>query len=163
LTSLTEAGDGKSTIVKLLIEQQTEAMNQLQETNFPTPAVGTIGSSIPTSGDIHLYADPDSWCSQFPRLYADCEGLNGGEKTPMANRTQNLDDATNEVHKRHDIHTYLKPNRNILKKGARGAKRALKFATTPETREREYAVRELYSRFLYTFSDVVVFVLHNER
>lgn len=39
----------------------------------------------------------------------------------------------------------------------------IEWANTEESRQREYAVRELYPRLLYTFSDVVVFVLRNPK
>lgn len=41
--------------------------------------------------------------------------------------------------------------------------RKLGFAVDDESRKREFTVRELYPRLLYTFSHVVVFVLANER
>lgn len=37
------------------------------------------------------------------------------------------------------------------------------WADTPQTQKREFAVGNLYPRILYTFSDVVVFVLRNPR
>lgn len=45
----------------------------------------------------------------------------------------------------------------------RGSQRAIKFADTPEKLKRQYAVTELYPRLLYTFSDVIVFVLRNSK
>lgn len=41
--------------------------------------------------------------------------------------------------------------------------RRISWAKTPNTKKREYAVAQLYPRILYTFSDVVVFVLRNPR
>ena len=129
---------------------------------FPVPVVGGSGTSVPTSGDVHLYADPESYYAQFPRLYADCEGLLGGEKIPIANRVKGTDNPFGDPKKRFDAHGES-GHANRVRKKARGAKRALKWATAGETSKREFAVRELYPRILYTFSDVVVFVLHNER
>lgn len=40
----------------------------------------------PTSGDVHLYADPKTAYTRLPMLYADCEGLQGGEIEPAANK-----------------------------------------------------------------------------
>ena len=71
------AGDGKSTVIKMLIESQRDSTTAANH-DFPTPVVGAVGTSIPTSADIHLYADPNTHFSKFPRLYADCEGLTGG-------------------------------------------------------------------------------------
>lgn len=50
-----------------------------------------------------------------------------------------------------------------LKKNRHGSERDIVWAVTPETKKREYAVTQLYPRLLYTFSDVVVFVLRNPR
>jgi hypothetical protein len=112
---------------------------------FPTPVVGPISSSTPTSGDVHLYPDPLSFHTQFPKLFADSEGLNGGEKVPLGDRS--------------NIHPAL------LSDGSRKGRKFwdLQWANDPQTRRREYAVRHMYPRFLYTFSDVVVYVLRNER
>lgn len=41
--------------------------------------------------------------------------------------------------------------------------RRITWAKTPNTRKREFAVAQLYPRILYTFSDVVVFVLRSPR
>lgn len=41
--------------------------------------------------------------------------------------------------------------------------RKIAWADTPATQKREFAVGQLYPRILYTFSDVVVFVLRNPR
>ena len=159
---LTIVGDGKSTIIKMLIGSQ-RITSGLSKDEFPTPVVGGIGTSIPTSADIHIYADPESQYTQFPRLYADCEGLMGGEKVPMANRAMEVDNLIREVKKKVETNldeAYLRK----LREKARGAnRRKLGFAYSEETRKREYTVRELYPRLLYTFSHVVVFVLHNER
>ena len=130
------------------------------QNDFPTPVVGGIGTSIPTSADIHLYADPESHFTQFPRIYADCEGLMGGENLPMANRITEGDNYFPEAKRGRSNDAYL---RKMQEKAKGAKKRKLNFATSEETRKREYTVRELYPRFLYTFSHVVVFVLHNER
>lgn len=146
----------------MLIESQmTDAGQTTKE--FPTPVVGGIGTSVPTSADIHLYADPDSYYTQFPRIYADCEGLTGGERAPMANRAIEVNGLGHDTKKKAEAHTdetYLRRLREL----SQGAKRRkLEFATDDETRKREYTVREFYPRLMYTFSHVVVFVLANER
>ena len=159
---LTIPGDGKSTVIKMLIGSQSTTAGSPKD-DFPTPVVGGVGTSIPTSADIHLYADPDSQYTQFPRIYADCEGLKGGESVPMANRAMEVDNLISEVKKKVPAYSddgYLKK----MREKTRGAKRRkLGFANTEEKCKREYTVRELYPRLLYTFSHVVVFVLDNER
>ena len=44
-----------------------------------------------------------------------------------------------------------------------GSDREITWATTNVKRSRQYAVKHLYPRLLYTFSDVVVYVLKNPR
>lgn len=45
----------------------------------------------------------------------------------------------------------------------RHSEREIKWATTSETQSRQFWVTQLYPRLLYTFSDVIVFVLRNPR
>ena len=130
---------------------------------FPTPVVGGIGTSIPTSADIHLYADPESQYTQFPRIYADCEGLTGGEKTPMAYRALDVEHLRSESKKMIDTRSDDVYMKRLQERTQEAKRRKFGFAVNEETRKREYIVREFYPRLLYTFSHVVVFVLHNER
>lgn len=117
---------------------------------FKSPVVGSVkNDNSPTSGDVHLYIDPETAYGPLPLLYADCEGMEGGETPPMATQL-----------------------RETLKKSGQGPIRQL-FSTRPrelayaknnnEAKTRTYAVTQLYPRLLYTFSDVVVFVLRNAR
>src|SRR3569833_1887894 len=53
---------------------------------FPSPVTSSNNDRVPTTGDVHLYADPDSLHSKAPLLYADCEGLDGGEAIPRGLR-----------------------------------------------------------------------------
>ena len=84
--------------------------------------------------------------TKSPILYADCEGLEGGESAPRAEAIKSQE------------------KRNHTTKRGLGAPRHLPWATgDKEKSKREYAVTELYPRLLYTFSDVVVFVLRNAK
>ncbi|KAL9606733.1 MAG: hypothetical protein Q9179_000089 [Wetmoreana sp. 5 TL-2023] len=76
-----ETGAGKSTVLKLVID-----LISMQESENATPVVGATGENVPTSGDVHLYPDPQTFESETPILYADCEGLQGGEREPLATR-----------------------------------------------------------------------------
>lgn len=142
---------GKSTLIKLLITLGYPSEQVQGHDDFPSPVVGSIANdSVPTSGDIHLYADPASSGNKHPIMYIDCEGFEGGEKTPLGSR----------------IHPY--GSRSLLENpnertGPLRKTRAIKWATTEESRQREYAVTRLYPRILYTFSDCVVFVLRNPK
>ena len=140
----------------MLIELQVAAFESKSH-DFPAPVVGAIGTSIPTSADIHMYADPETQWTQFPRLYVACEGLQGGENVPMAN--QAMMEAKKKVDGGSESHYHRK-----MRDNAQGARiRKLGFAKDDVQRTREYTVQELYPRLLYTFSHVVVFVLYNER
>ena len=113
-----------------------------------SPVVGSENDNVPTSGDVHLYSDPGTYHSPEPILYADCEGLEGGENAPIAIRSS--------IHR-------LKTKEHVKRKARQALPRDIAWANTPETEKREYAVTELYPRLLYTFSDVVVFVLRNSK
>ncbi|KAJ4295420.1 hypothetical protein N0V90_007432 [Kalmusia sp. IMI 367209] len=137
-----ETGAGKSTVVKMLIDQAESTNNPEAVPIFPTPIAGSPShDSIPTSADVHLYCDPATCEQERPILYADCEGLNAGERVPIGahiRRNGRLD--------------------NSKRSGLRV--RPLDWATSGgEKTTRQYAVTHLYPRLLYTFSDVVVFVL----
>ncbi|KAM0713999.1 hypothetical protein Q7P37_010963 [Cladosporium fusiforme] len=139
-----QTGAGKSSLIKLLIDLKSD-----EDEDFATPVVGAAGHDIATSEDVHLYLDPDSFESQAPLLFADCEGLEGGERDPVGARLKRKMDSsqTNRPGGRR------KPT----------SERELVWADTPRKQSRNFAVAHLYPRLLYTFSDVIVFVLKNPR
>ena len=122
---------------------------------FSTPVVGSAGEDIPTSADVHLYSDPQSSDSDNPILYADCEGLQGGERAPVAAQFRKPQIAS----KFGRVGSFERKITRIQ----HTSEREITWATTHNKRSREYAVTHLYPRLLYTFSDVVVFVLKNPR
>ncbi|KAF6832216.1 hypothetical protein CPLU01_06315 [Colletotrichum plurivorum] len=152
-------------------------------TKYPSPVTSSNNDRLPTTGDVHLYADPKTYNTQTPVLYADCEGLDGGETIPRGLRHRAkekedvaiglLNDVTNVMSKgglRLQKSGSSRPpsvvetsSRRKLHKSRHASQRDIVWAVTPETKKREYAVMRLYPRLLYTFSDVVVFVLRNPR
>ena len=66
-------------------------VNRTAKAKFSSPLVGSVNDNIPVSADVHLYADPHTILNDTPLLYADCEGLEGGESPPK-----------NEVYKMRD-------------------------------------------------------------
>jgi flagellar biosynthesis GTPase FlhF len=77
-------GAGKSTIVKALVKLANLGGDNSKQ---QTPVVGLVQhQAVPTSGEVHLYWDPSSLVSNRPLMYADCEGLGGGSREPMAAR-----------------------------------------------------------------------------
>jgi len=120
---------------------------------FPAPVCGSrIDHKIPTYADVHLYTNPETFYSDKLLLFADCEGLNGGEEIPIAKRKRfgheaiELIKLAGERTKGHLEIAWADPKKGDLQRCTR-----------------EFAVRELYPRLLYTFSDVVVFVSRNAK
>lgn len=141
---------GKSTLIKMLVNHDVTGVTPEGRALFPSPVVGSVvNDALPTSGDVHLYADPATHAEQLPILYADCEGFEGGERTPLGARSRRRarsDPSKDEPSKLAHVHA-----------------RPIQWANTEESRQREYAVTALYPRLLYTFSDCVVFVLRNPK
>jgi hypothetical protein len=138
-------GAGKSTLIKLLIDRQDLASPE--GSKYYAPVTSSNHDRIATTGDVHLYADPSTLYTNSPLLLVDCEGLSGGEAMPkqLKNRTVNSSTRSPSGYKR------------------TSTSRQIAWAKTPQTKKREFAVSQLYPRILYTFSDVVVFVLRNPR
>lgn len=166
-----QTGAGKSTLIKMLIDQQ-ERTHCSHDCGFPSPVAGSLSNgSVPTSGDVHLYSDPRSYTTEYPMLYADCEGLEGGENIPMAAQYRNTastpaKERGKESHapkgKDHPAPKEHRRRKRVTK-GLHCTQRDIKWANSPDTLKRQYAVTELYPRLLYTFSDVIVFVLRNPK
>lgn len=148
-----QTGAGKSTLIKMLIELTSNTRQG------PVPVVGSVNHSVPTSGDVHLYSDPSTYNSDYPILYADCEGLEGGENEPMAVQARRGDNVAFTLGQGRRTGSFQKR----LRKKHHSSQREITWATTPERRSRQYSVTNLYPRLLYTFSDAVVFVLKNAR
>lgn len=139
---------GKSTLIKMLISRAAAKTKQGTST-WPSPLVGSmLHDSVPTSGDVNLYADPATHADSLPILFADCEGFEGGERTPLG-AMQGKKTKEQDTQQKHQSLT--------------STSRIIEWAGTEESRSREFAVAELYPRLLYTFSDVVVFVLRNPK
>jgi hypothetical protein len=149
---------GKSTLIKMLIELH-EQTRDASESTFPSPVVGlprlenASGQEeqshipmehMPTSADVHLYADPVRFNKKTPLLYADCEGLEGGEKLPVGAQENRTSVFTTE---------------SSIARLTPGRLRPLAWADTEKKRTRNYFVKQMYPRILYTLSDVVVFVV----
>lgn len=137
-----QTGHGKSTLIKLLIDLHIDS-NQ----TFCTPVIGAPGVTDPTSEDVHLYSDPVTVASEAPVLFADCEGLLGGEREPISSKLKRT------LQKSAKLATLPPPV----------SERELAWADNHSLRSRQFAVTNLYPRLLYTFSDVIVFVLKNPR
>lgn len=148
-----QTGAGKSSLIKLLIDfglDGTEA--------YPTPVVGPRAAHLPTSEDVHLYLDPRTCDSPGPLLFADCEGLEGGEREPLGAKFKRMRRSNEDkTHDTADTEFQTRKGNKVV------TERELEWAVTSRTRSREFAVTNLFPRLLYTFSDVIVFVLRNPR
>lgn len=127
-------------------------VNSAAKAKFPSPVVGSVNDNIPVSANVHLYADPHTISTDTPLLYADCEGLEGGESPPKT-----------EVYKKQDRSPESDPRKRDKKKNNKVSRKISWAMGDKEKSKREYAVTELYPKVLYTFSDVVVFVLRNPK
>jgi hypothetical protein len=135
----------------MLISLKEQRLSFSSISPFKSPVVGSVKSDkSPTSGDVHLYVDPETSYGPLPLLYADCEGLDGGEIEPRANQIGETTRKSGQGHLRHRLFS-TRPRELLYAK------------TNNQAKSREWAVRKLYPRLLYTFSDVVVFVLRNTR
>ncbi|KAF1960915.1 hypothetical protein CC80DRAFT_590230 [Byssothecium circinans] len=147
-----QTGAGKSTLIKLLV-----SINQWQGYNeqYPSPVPGITGRDLPTSEDVHLYTDPLTAGSSYPVLFADSEGLDGGEREPLAAALRKTRERE-EMESTSSESDYSAPPRNFTE-------REVSWMDSKVKRTRQFAADQLYPRILFAFSDVVVFVHRNPR
>lgn len=97
-------------------------------------------------------------------MYADCEGLEGGEAVPQGAMFKCKDGVPTPTSLLQNPTHNSQFRKKIRKKAGNLTKeRDLAWAIDPETQRREFAVTQLYPRLLYTFSDTVVYVLKNSK
>lgn len=139
----------------MLVENQQAHMGNHK--SYPTPVPGRINDNMPTTGNVHLYEDPTTSSSERLVVYADCEGMSGGEAAPSGILPLVRDGEDDEDDDAHDASVV-----RTLGGGVR-QRNEIQWAKSSHTQTREYAVTTLFPRILYTFSDVVVFVLREVR
>ncbi|CVK96682.1 uncharacterized protein FMAN_11012 [Fusarium mangiferae] len=153
-----KTGEGKSAIIRLLIEHLWDetARRRMRTLGLYTkaPVVGPRQRSIATSGDIHLYYDTlmdDGETTGRPLLYADCEGFGAGTQRPTSHQGRRSYNWTSVLGLQ-EIPRWKTGWRNITS----GFRRPL-----PGIEKRQDAVRYLFPKLLYNFSDVVVNVMQS--
>ena len=111
-----------------------------------------------------MYADPHTILTDTPLLYADCKGLEGG-KSPSKNELYKMRDRALENWLPHEnsSESGLRIREKLSKKRNKVSRKVSWALGDKEKSKREFAVTELYPKVLYTFSDVVVFVLRNPK
>ncbi len=102
--------------------------------NLGEPASGDPRSFKSTTGEVSLYPDPKSFGSPSPILFADCEGLSGGE--PISSQHQS----------------------SWFKHGT-----SYRVDSSQDSNLRRLATAKIYPRLLYMLSDVVCMVTANQR
>jgi hypothetical protein len=149
-------------LIKILVDKERGTRTRAEGLAFSSPVTSLANNNLPTSGDVHLYSDPTTYSEQCPIMYADCEGLEGGEAVPQGAMFKQKDGVATP--------SSLIPNpshnsqfRKKIRKKAGNLTRDLAWAVDPDTQRREFAVTQLYPRLLYTFSDAVVYVLKNAK
>ncbi len=142
-------------------------VNRTAKAKFSSPLVGSVNDNIPVSADVHLYADPHTILTDRPILYADCEGMEGGESPPKNElyKTRDRGDRASENGLPHGkpSESVSQIREKLIKKRNKVSRKISWALDDKEKLKREFAVTELYPKVLYTFSDVVVFVLRNPK
>lgn len=128
----------KLSLVRALMSQATQSeILSTDEAPGVGSSTGTLDSCTSTSGEVNLYKDPSTFGSTNPILYADCEGLEGGE--PLCSKYQKEWSKYGK--------TYLMETKD----------------SNGHPMDRKSAVRNLYPRFLYLFSDIICLVSKNPK
>ena len=144
-------------------------VKQARENGPVTRSGDPQSATEPTSSGVHLYLDPDVTSVRYhpsqekevvPILFADCERFRGGTNKPNAERSVQGPSSQPRRHSATSLVTM--PSRSSSHHG-RNIADELEI-TLPEIRNAGKAGAELYyARFLYAFSDVIVFVTNNEQ
>ena len=149
-------GAGKSTLIRTLIERPWLARSSDGQSGdgpkAAVPVIGNISSTLPTSGDVHLYRDPKPPEKDIgtPLFYADCEGFHGGEVPPSGSRAAQRAKDT-EGSPRQLLDSIIQSSKKFT----------LNLPDSMQGSKRESAVTQLFPLLLYNFSDVVVYVVHS--
>ena len=134
----------------------------------PVTRSGDPKRTEPTSSGVHLYLDPgvtrvsylpDQEKELVPILYADCEGFGAGTNTTNAERSVQ---SQFSHHSRRLSNSSMIPTR-VNSDSGRNITIELEISL-PEIKDAGKVGEELYyARFLYAFSDVIVFVTEKDQ
>ncbi|KAL5000028.1 hypothetical protein BDV10DRAFT_183901 [Aspergillus recurvatus] len=130
-------GSGKSTLIKTIINYgkpgSIREANTIGWARILTPIPGIKAfSTRPTSSDVHLYHDTATIDTARPILFADSEGLLGGNQIPFASSIESV---------------------------AGIARKIIPWKESTHKINRKYCVEYIYPRILYAFSEVLCYVI----
>ncbi|OCL10313.1 hypothetical protein AOQ84DRAFT_402023 [Glonium stellatum] len=132
-----ETGAGKSTLIRSLIWDSAKCIDgALDKYDAPVPGSSNgAGAFSSTTGEVSLYPDPITFGTSSPCFYVDCEGTSGAEP----------------VSSRHQSRWYGKGREYLLQ------------TEDGTPLDRSTAVKTIYPKFLYLFSEVICMVTKNPR
>ncbi|KAL9044870.1 MAG: hypothetical protein Q9214_002025 [Letrouitia sp. 1 TL-2023] len=158
-----------STIESMLRPSNLPKVEQTRRNGPVTRSGNPLRAAEPTSTGVHLYLDPgvtkvsylaDQERELVPMLYADCEGFRGTNET---NAERSVYSQSTRLSRRLSLSSQGGPPSRMNSNAKRNICDELEI-TLPEIKDAGKAGEELYyARFLYAFSDVIVFVTNNDQ
>ena len=188
-----DTGVGKSTLVNAMITiSRYEALRQARDLTIDhrwsgralerivnarshgpvTRSANPEHASLPTSSGVHLYSDPTVTKVQYfqaplgiaekvPILFADCEGFRGGTTKTNAEQSRESSAFRNDAV---TINTRPAPSMTFGRGGMETANIQDEMTiSAPDFPAGKEGAELFYARFLYAFSDVIVFVTNSEQ
>ena len=158
-----------TTIDSMLRPSNLPKVEQTRSDGPVTRSGNPLRAAEPTSSGVHLYLDPGvnkvSYLAgrekeSVPILFADCEGFRGTNET-------NAERSVHSQSTRHSTRASFSPLGGPPSRMSSNATRNISDEleiTLPEIKDAGTTGEELYyARFLYAFSDVIVFVTNNDQ
>ena len=160
----------RSTIIDSKLRPSNVPRVEQTRSDGPVTRSGNpLSAAEPTSSGVHLYLDPGVTKVSYlagqekelvPILYADCEGFRGTNET---NAERSFSSQSTRHSTRSRSSSRGRPPSRMSSNATRNIAEELEI-TLPEIKDAGKQGEELYyARFLYAFSDVIVFVTNNDQ
>lgn len=114
----------------------------------PIPGIRAFCTK-PTSSNVHLYYDMATLNTARPILFADSEGLLGGNQTPFASSIESVSGIARYLICPH-VQKPLTDNKS---------RKMIPWKDSTQKMTRKYCVEHIYPRILYAFSEVLCYVI----